>query len=315
MNVLSIWNLGGESRDFHGPRYADAFEELGHTVTRIRHDVPLPNGIYDMIFHFYHSITKDKIDELKSRGVVTVLLIGDEPCEFFRTQYFTPFYDLTFNQTGGPDNIAAHNALGADMYSLPHCADPGIYYPVDITEADRGVYGADVSFIGSIRTPGIRGDRLWMSPDMFPGVDFRMWGPGTPNDRWIYPEEVRKIYAASKVIWNPTAVADQPDWDFRFPTILGGPACRIFNTAVAGAFQLAPRREDWYFQPFTDEEDIVYYRHGDTDDLAEKIIKYLDDPDSRSRISAAGRNRVLDEHTYVHRARIVLDKVMEYGNR
>jgi len=311
MRIIGQINLGGRARDFHGPNYFDAFEQLGHEVTIVDHEAPLPDGEYSFFFHFYHSIGMDKIDTLKSRGITTVLLVGDEPCEFFRTKDFTNKYNIVFNQTGGPDNIESHRALGANMYPLPHCTNPSTYHPVELSDDDRRKYGADISFIGSLRTPGIRNDRLWIRKDLFPGLNFRMWGPGTENDRWIYPEECNKIYAASKVIWNPSAVADQPDWDLRFPTLLGGPACRIFNTAAAGAFQLAPSREDWYFQPFTNAE-IVYYNHSDTGDLINLVNKYVNDDDGRRLIANAGRDRVLADHTYVNRAKVVIDKVLEY---
>jgi len=318
MRVLLIHNIGRAGRDFHGPNYGDAFEELGHSVTRVDYDQPLPNGEFDFMLHFYHSIDEATVNTLKDRGVVTVLLIGDEPCEFFRTKYFTPWYDLVFNQTGGWGNIEDHRALGANMYPLPHCANPSIYYPVDVTDRDRAIYGSDVAFIGSLRTPAVRGDRVCMTSSGFPlhSFDFKMWGPGTENDRWIYPEEVRKIYASSKIIFNPSAVSDQPDWDLQYPTLLGETACRVYNTAAAGAFQLAPRRYNTITQPFGEDE-VGFYRHNDMYDLAHKVEDYLTYPGWEERsleMAAKARRTCLAEHTYVHRAKVVIRKVEEYAD-
>jgi len=309
LDILLIHNIGRKDRDFHGPPYGRAFEYLGHTVTRIDYDQPLPprpstDHDFDFAFHFYHSIGRDKIDELKGRGITTILLVGDEPCEFQRTRLFTPWYDIVFNQTGGADNIKAHRELGANMYPLPHCADPTVYFPVPLDPGDEERYGADVSFIGTLTR---RGDREWIEKLMRDrGFSFRMWGPGTEDNHWVSPTEVRRIYASSKVIFNPSAVADQPNWEVKYPTLLGGPACRMFNTAMAGAFQVAPRRPGWYFQPFSEEE-ICYYNHTNTDDLLGKIDLALSEPEWREEVAQAGRRRALMEHTYYHRAIAVIE--------
>ena len=317
MNVLLIHNLGRAQRDFHGPSYGDAMEELGHTVTRIDYDDELPDSDYDMMFHFYHSIDRDTVDRLRSRGVVTVLLIGDEPCEFQRTRTFTSYYDIVFNQTGRQDNIDMHRDLGANMYSLPHCADPSIYYPVEVTEEEREYYGSDIAFIGSLMTPAIRNDRKYMEDKDFGlhSYNYKTWGPGTMNDRWIYPEEVRKIYASSKIIFNPSAVADQPDWDLEYPTLLGETACRVYNTAAAGAFQIAPRRHDTITTPFGEDE-VGYYRYTDLYDLGHKVDDYLTYPgfpDLALEMAAKSRETCLRDHTYVERAKVVVRMVEEYN--
>lgn len=312
MNIILYYNLGRKERDFHGPSYGAAFEGLGHNVTYVDYDQPLPDGQWAMMFHFYHSIDKAIIDELKSRGATTVLLIGDEPCEFFRTSKFSCLYDLVFNQTGGWDNIEEHKKLGANMYPLPHCADTNRYHPVDVNDREREYYGSDIAFIGSLKTPAIRKDRIWMH-DLFEGYNFKTWGPGTMNDRWIYPDEVNKIYASSKIIFNPSAVADQPDWNVEYPMLLGETACRVYNTAAAGAFQIAPRR-DWskcISKPFDDDE-VGYYNMNDIDDLYDTIDRYLNNSNTRSEMAAKAYTRCINEHTYVHRARVVIDYVSKY---
>lgn len=316
-NILLIHNIGRAERDFHGPSYGDAFEVLGHHVTRIDHDqrVPVTDSVgnaFDFMFHFYHSIKLPVIEKLKSAGITTVLILGDEPCEFNRTSKFTPWYDIVFNQTGGSVNIKQHRDLGANMFSLPHCADIRKYHPVDVTQVDAVRYGSTIAFIGTLAD---REERAYMY-DMFKDYDLVTWGPGTMNDRWIYPTEVNKIYAASTIIFNPSAVADQPDWNFKYPTLLGATACRVFNTAAAGAFQVAPQRDSHLFQPFSSNE-VAYYDHGSTggnNHLLSIIGWYLDDEFAIKRHTMAmdSRLRVLAHHTYEHRALAVLNHICEY---
>lgn len=312
MDIILQINLGGFSNDFHGPSYGAAFEQLGHSVIYVDHNHPIPDRGFDMMFHSYHSIDNSVIDELKSRGTTTCLALCDEPCEFFRTSKFSFLYDIVFNQTGGWDNIEMHRGLGANMYPLPHCADTNKYHPVEVTNEEREFYGSDIAFIGSFKTPKIRNDRLWMH-DIFKGYNFKSWGPGTMNDRWIYPDEVNKIYASSKIIFNPSAVADQPDWNVEYPMLLAETACRVYNTAAARAFQIAPRR-DWtrcISKPFDDDE-VAYYNMNDIDDLYNTIDRYLNDGDRRSQMAAKSYIRCINEHTYVHRARVVIDYVERY---
>jgi spore maturation protein CgeB len=54
-----------------------------------------------------------------------------------------------------------------------------------------------------------------------------------------------------------------------------------------------------------DKEHCAWYRHPEQ--AVELVRYYLDHPDERSRIAAAGRRHALEHHTYAHRVRLLLE--------
>lgn len=79
---------------------------------------------------------------------------------------------------------------------------------------------------------------------------------------------------------------------------------RVFDPALAGAFQITEARADLpaLLEP---EKEVVTF--ASDEELREKLDYYRARPAERERIAAAGRTRVLAEHTFRHRARQMLD--------
>jgi len=61
---------------------------------------------------------------------------------------------------------------------------------------------------------------------------------------------------------------------------------------------------------FTPDRDLILY---DDADLIDKVRYLLDHPDVRERIAASGREKVLDRHTYRHRARSVIRMLSQFS--
>ena len=62
-----------------------------------------------------------------------------------------------------------------------------------------------------------------------------------------------------------------------------------------------------YAGPYFDENEIVFYEHGNLSDLKNKIDKYLLDGVSRETIRLNGHERTKKEHTYVNRWASILE--------
>jgi len=79
---------------------------------------------------------------------------------------------------------------------------------------------------------------------------------------------------------------------------------RIFDVPAAGSFVLTDQTSDLeqYFQP--DEEVAVY---GDAEEMKSKVKYYLNHEHERLSIINKARKRVLNEHTYTHRMKQLIN--------
>ncbi|MBT3989934.1 MAG: glycosyltransferase family 1 protein [Rhodospirillaceae bacterium] len=73
---------------------------------------------------------------------------------------------------------------------------------------------------------------------------------------------------------------------------------RVFQITASGAFVLTDWRDD-AISLFEPNEEAVYFKS--LDELPSLFERYLNDPEARARIAAAGRKRFLAEHTATHR--------------
>jgi hypothetical protein len=105
-------------------------------------------------------------------------------------------------------------------------------------------------------------------------------------------DALNRIYAKSKI-----AIGDTLNLNFNYPFYTSD---RLFESTGRGGFTIYPKIEGLE-QYFKDEEEIIFYEHGNFDDLKEKIDKYLVEDEKREAMRLAGHNRTKNEHTYVNR--------------
>ena len=180
---------------------------------------------------------------------------------------------------------------------LPCGADPESHHPLDPSMLDRDLAG-HIVYVGSssIGHPNgtfrqsllasleglplaIYGDEGWRRLGGFLSRSYR----GGP----VCSERANTIYASGAIAMNLHHA------QFRHGTSL-----RTFALCCSGAFQLVDWRDglDRWFMPGLELETF-----RTPCELREKAERYLADPAGRTRIAAAGRARVLAEHTYRHR--------------
>ena len=190
---------------------------------------------------------------------------------------------------------------------LPCAADPGIHRPLELTPAERETFGAPVAFVGA----GYRNRRLSYVPLLDLGL--RIWGTQWEgagqllsalqrDGARISTEDAVRIFNATSVNLNlhSSTWIDgvDPRGDFVNP--------RTFELAAAGAFQLVDRRA---LLPALLVPDVEVATFAAAGELRERVRYYLAHPDERAAIAAAGRGRVLAEHTYRHRMETLLATV------
>ncbi len=206
-------------------------------------------------------------------------------------------FGLVLSYTGGPALAALRDRLGARQVApLYGHADPEVYRPG--LPVDR--YRADLSYLGTYAADRQRRlEELFVAPAarrprqrfLIGGAQYPTDFPWTPNIcfvRHLPPDEHAPFYASSRLTLNVTR---------RDMAAMGWcPSGRLFEAAACGAAILS---DQWpgleqFFMP--GREILTAATTGD-------VLAALDRDDAElSRIAAAGRERLLAEHTSHHRA-------------
>lgn len=209
-----------------------------------------------------------------------------------------PLYDLecvySRNSVEPVKRLGARRAIW-----LPLAADPSMHDAPRCTEAETAEYGADVTFIG-----GWRPEREAILSALA-GFDLKIWGPdwgrrckNNPailkawQGRALREREFAKASASSKINLNIIDPTNYPAANMRF-----------FEVPCAGGLQLCspcPEMEP----EFKHGETIFYYQ--DERELPGRIRDLLDDAELRERAARAARRKIMEKHTYLHRAKQVL---------
>lgn len=114
--------------------------------------------------------------------------------------------------------------------------------------------------------------------------------------------QLNQIYRNAKI-----AVGDTLNLNFEYPYYFSD---RLFEQPGRGAFQIFPDIvgvEDQY----EDKKEIVLYKHGDLDDLKQKIDYYLSNDPERETIRHQGHIKTKQAHTYTQRWREILEVLDE----
>ncbi len=208
-----------------------------------------------------------------------------------------PWYDLIFVfDTSYIDEIRRQGAK--EVKYLPLATNPNRYKEISLTEQDRRDYGYDVCFVGwpfenrVDMFEGLRSYNLGVFGDNWPRYFMRR-GQNTPSyyRGRASGEVVNKIYLSSKIVLN-----------IHHPHSREGLNTRTFDIPACGAFEMVDYKKD-VEKHFEIDKEIVTFRN--MSELKSKIDFYLRNEDLRKAISERGKQRILNEHTWVHRAKNV----------
>lgn len=184
---------------------------------------------------------------------------------------------------------------GKNVRYLPLATNPRRYKEISVSGQDRNDYGYDVCFIGlpfpnrvemleSLReyNLGVFGDN-WTKYFMLKGMKTPSYYKGKASG-----ETVNKIYLSSKIVLN-----------VHHPHSIEGLNTRTFDIPACGAFEMVDYKKN-VERHFEIDKEIVAFK--DINELKKKIDFYLKNEDLRKSISERGKQRILNEHTWVHRA-------------
>lgn len=225
---------------------------------------------------------------------VTLEYLQHRGCDYLRVEQI-PCVDLYLSFTAGPMLSHLERHWGARRARALHCScDPELYCP---GAAERqwelgymGTYAADRQ--GKL-------ERLVLAPARrLPGLRFAVAGPMYPPQTWpanvvrkehLAPGEHADFYRACRLCMNLTRQA-MVAWGY-------SPSIRLFEAAACGAPIVT---DPWpglsaFFRPGQE----IFLAAG-----TEEMISLLADTGEAeaARVGAAGRQRVLQEHSGEHRA-------------
>jgi len=289
--------------------HAKSLESLGHTVCKlqertIKDSFVLQQAMNSDLFIWVHThgwVTPGRLgmghvlEELKKANIPTMTYHLDL---WFGLERQKDLEEDDFYKTIG--HFFATDKLMADWFNKNtnvkgHFLPAGVYDKECYIHEDynKDEFDYDVIFVGSKRYHHEHKYRAEL-------IDFlrRIYGKrflhvgGDGDTGTVRGNDLNKIYAKSRI-----AVGDSLNIDFNYPYYTSD---RLFESTGRGGFTIYPRIKGLE-EYFIDEEEIVFYEHGNLEDLKSKIDKYLDDNSTRELIRLNGHERTKQEHTYIHR--------------
>lgn len=194
-----------------------------------------------------------------------------------------------------------------DVRFLPCACDETVYHPQTLRPHERRRYQSEIALVAWYY------DTRLETVNALSQFDLRIWGRGwrrpevlrTLNgrhrkilqaERFVSDREAAKIFSAAQIGLNIHSEQSH----------LGGLNSRSFDLLAAGAFQMVdalPGMEE-LLEP--GREVVAYRSPREAADLARHYLKH---PAERAAIATRGRTRTLAQHTYLHRARTILEAV------
>ncbi len=297
--------------------HVKSLESLGHTVVKLQEKKAKSHVILDQalnsdLFIWVHThgwetsgrITMDNVlTQLKQAGVETITYHLDL---WFGLDRQKDLEDDNFYKTIG--HFFTVDKLMADWFNentqvKGHFIPAGVYdkecYIHKDYDSDKFKY--DVIFVGSKRyhhEHKYRSDLIDFLRKTYGSRFLHVGGDGDTGT--VRGDELNKIYAQSKV-----AVGDSLNINFNYPYYTSD---RLFESTGRGGFTIYPRITglEEYFE---DGNDIVFYEHGNLEDLKNKIDHYLIANLEREQIRVNGHERTKKDHTYIHRWEVIMSEL------
>lgn len=182
---------------------------------------------------------------------------------------------------------------------LPLATNPTRYKEIPVTEKEGLQYGYDVCFIGMPAENrveifenlcdyklGVFGDN-WTEYFIRRGLKIPSYYRGK-----AVGDTVNKIYLSSKIALNINQAQSRE-----------GLNTRTFDIPACGAFEIVDYKKN-VERHFEIDKEIVTFKN--INELKGKIAFYLKNDDLRKTISECGKQKVLSEHTWVHRIKDVI---------
>jgi spore maturation protein CgeB len=208
-----------------------------------------------------------------------------------------PYADATY--VFRPVNVADAQRSGARVVDvlLPYYI-PDLHFPVD-----ERVIDFDIVFVGHYEDDGrAQVIEALAASGLSIGLFGQHWDEAPRECRWIHSraisradgDEYRRTLSRGRLALVLLSGLHRDVW-----------TTRCFEIPAIGVAMLLP--DNPYLRELYGEDEAVFYRMGDVDQLARTALEWTARPDDCARVAAAGRARCLrDGHTATDRARQIV---------
>jgi spore maturation protein CgeB len=256
----------------------------------------------------FDELLESEVARLKQENNLIIFWDVDAPATLDRIENnkddafkgLIPLYDYILTYGGGHPVVNAYESKGAKKcIPIYNALDTGTHYPV---EPDEG-FIADLAFLGN-RLPDreARVEEFFLNAAaMLPEKKFLLGGSGWQDKKM--PENVNytgHVYTKSHNAFNCTPMAVLNISRDSMAKYGFSPATRVFEAAGAAACIITDYWEgiDMFFGP---GKEILVAKNGQ--EVAD-ILKSLTKEEAR-QIGIAAYKRVMENHTYSHRAKLL----------
>jgi spore maturation protein CgeB len=323
--VQALRRMGHGVDVFEAPGFYSAFNALKEQRISTQRLAALENGFLQLVAQTILAkveslepdlvlalaqapLSRSALRRLRQDKVPTAMWFVEDHQVFPYWKAYAPLYDFFAVIQKEPFLGLLREAGQDNALYLPMAATPEVHRPLELSAVQARRYGADVSFLGAGYPNRLTAFRQLLS------LDFKIWGNDWPErgsltscmarpGQRIDTDEAVRIFNATRINLNlHSAVKSEPvvtHGDFVNP--------RTFELASCQAFQLVDRRS-LLAELFTDREVAVF---DDMQGLHEALGHYLTRPEERAAMSRLARERVVCEHTYVHRMQTLLDFIQQ----
>ncbi|MEK8090742.1 CgeB family protein [Thermithiobacillus plumbiphilus] len=298
-----------ENRDIPDPDWARVVVYPGEGETGVRQALAEARGV-DLVVKasgvgVFDELLEAAVLELQGPRTRVAFWDVDAPATLDRVQHdpadpfraCIPRYDVIFTYGGGDPVVDAYTALGARLcVPIYNALDPETHHPVP---ADPR-FAVDLAFLGN-RLP----DREARMESFFlvaaaalPELRFLLGGSGWGDKSMpANVQYVGHVYTRDHNALNCSALAVLNISRDSMARYGFSPATRVFEAAGAGACIITDAWEgiEQFLAP---GREILVAENGAE---VARILRDLDEPRARA-IGEAARQRVLEAHTYAHRA-------------
>jgi hypothetical protein len=315
--MAKIVFLGNFGVDYSSENHhAKSLESLGHTVDklqekRVTSEKILRRALSSDLFIWVHThgwktpgeATMDQVlIELKKANIPTITYHLDL---WFGLERQKDLEQDNFYKTIG--HFFTVDKLMADWFNentnvKGHFIPPGVYDKECYIhkDYDKKHYDYDVIFVGSKRYHHeypFRPQLIEFLRGTYKNKFCHVGGDGDTGT--VRGDALNRIYAKSKI-----AVGDTLNLNFNYPYYTSD---RLFESTGRGGFTIYPNIVglDKYFT----NDEIVWYEHGNLENIKQKIDYYLEHEDERELIRIRGHERTKNEHTYVHRWKSIMNEL------
>lgn len=261
----------------------------------------------------FDELLEKEVLNLQFKGKFVIFWDVDAPATLDRVKYnetdyfkaLIPRYDLILTYGGGDPVVNTYKSFGAkNCIPVYNALDPSTHHPV----AKEERFNADLAFLGN-RLPDRekRVEEFFLKvAEQMPDKKFILGGNGwhdkpmSGNINYlghVYTKDHNALNCSPMAVLN---ISRDSMASYGF-----SPATRVFEAAGAGTCMITDYwlGIEFFFEP---GEEILVARSGDE---VKEILSSLS-TDKAKRIGQAALKKVLDKHTYTHRA-VELDVILK----